>query len=451
MLDPRDIYQRAKEGPTVDEEEFDLHHLYSAVSDLVDDYGITYDPNNPVPSSDELADKVFSASTDFLDEVGIYCRDTNRLIEFSRREIEKAISNMPSRCLFGEGKERQAFTSRRPEDNQEPWHQIGLGSVVSSEKIASELVKGFARIGKADSIAIPALPSRSGVPTEIYDAIRTVELGRTALREAGRPDLPIINLLSTAGTSLATIAASNPNFGVRSSDGWLIGMLAEMKLEFGALNRVIYLQNRGGNIGAESGPLVEGYGGGPEGTAILNTAYVIAGRLLFKSNWHLTFPLHIKHSCSSTRDVIWTSAVSAQATSRNLNLPTLFLAYQAAGPFTKMYFYETAAYITALIASGVSTQAPLPAKATLVDYVTPMEMQFSIEAAHAATKLSRSEANEVVKQLLTHYEDKFEDPPKGKKYQECYNINTGRVKKEYQEFYDQIKEEINGIGLKFEE
>ncbi|MCF7890312.1 monomethylamine:corrinoid methyltransferase [Candidatus Bipolaricaulota bacterium] len=451
MLDPREIYQRASKGSTVDEDEFDLHHLYSVVSELVNDYGIKYDPDNPVPANEKLADKVFAASIDFLDQVGIYCRDTNRVIEFSRREIKEAARNMPSRCLFGKGKERQAFTGRSPDSKKEPWYHVGLGSVVSSEEVASELVKGFARIGRADSVAIPALPSRSGVPTEIYDAIRTVELGKTALREAGRPELPIINLLSTAGTALATIAASNPNFGIRSSDGWLVGMLAEMKLEFGALNRVIYLQNRGGNIGAESGPLVGGYGGGAEGTAILNTAYVIAGRLLFQSSWHLTFPLHIKYSCSSTRDVIWTTAVSAQAISRNLDLPTIFLAYQAAGPFTKMYFYETAAYITAAITSGVSAQAPLPAKATSVDYITPKEMQFSVEAAHAATKLSRSEANELVKQLLDRYEDKLDDPPPGKKYQECYDMKTGKVEKEYQEFYDRMKEEISAIGLEFSE
>lgn len=449
MISYKEIYERALNGPSVKEQYFDLHMLYPKINALVHRYQIEYETETPVPSNNELAENVFRAAVDFLNEVGVYCRDTNRLIKFSRNEIDKVIKYSPNECFFGEGRERKPFTSRKPDDDKLPWCHVGSGSVVSTEEIASKLIQGYANIPQVDSIAIPALPSKSGTPMEISDAIKTVKIGRASLKLAGRPGLPILNLLSTAGTTLATIAASNPDFGLRPSDGWLIGMIAEMKLEFGALKRAVYLQHWGGNIAAESSPMLGGYCGGPEGTAVLNAAYILAGRLCFQSNYHLTFPLHIKHSCSSTRNVLWAVSVSAQAISRNMDFPVLFLAYQAAGPFTRMYFYETAAYVLAAVTSGVSAQAPLPARATLIDHITPLEMKFSIELAHAAASLTRKDANKIVKRLLAKYEGDIEQAPEGKKYQECYDLKTEEPRPDYLRLYDEMKKELEEEGIEF--
>ena len=106
-----------------------------------------------------------------------------------------------------------------------------------------------------------------------------------------------------------------------------------------------------------------GYGGGPAGTAILNVAYVLIGRLIFNCDYHLTFPFDINKECTTVPEVLWAVAVSNQALSRNTRELIWSDPYMAAGPMTKQYFYECAAYAATATSSGVSMQTCHPARA----------------------------------------------------------------------------------------
>ncbi len=60
--------------------------------------------------------------------------------------------------------------------------------------------------------------------------------------------------------------------------------------------------------------------------------------------------------------------------------------YAAAGPCTAMYFYEAAAVNLCCVPSGYAgVQTVHPAKAVLVDGVTPLEARFNVEMAYAVT------------------------------------------------------------------
>ncbi|MFB6290767.1 MAG: monomethylamine:corrinoid methyltransferase [Candidatus Bipolaricaulia bacterium] len=455
MINFLEILRRVREGPRIKEKEYNLKKLYPTCKNLVEKYKIRYDPDSTtfVPNDDEMADAVFEAAIDLLDATGVYHRNTGKLIEFSRTEIERAANNCPTKCHMGIGKEAKAFHPRQPDDSTPPWCHVGNGILSSNEQLAARLITGYGNISNGDSIAIPNIDSieglsiQGGTPTEILGSIRAVEIGRRKLQLAGRPGLPIANLVPPGGTSLGTIAASNSEFGVRPSDGWLVEFTAELKVDNSSLSIASYLLNWGGNIGAESGPMVGGYAGGAEAAAILNTAYVIAGRLVLKSNYHLTFPIHIKHSCSTPPEVLWSANISAQAISRNINFPVLYAGYAAAGPTTRMYFYEAAAYTIGVITSGVSAQTILPAKAVKTDYMTPLAAEFCTEVAHASAGIGREKANEVVTELLKKYEDEIKNPPVGKRYQDSHNMESGRPKDWYLEIYSEVIEELNQLGL----
>jgi hypothetical protein len=288
----------------------------------------------------------------------------------------------------------------------------------------------------------------AGSPAELYAAIRGIKIGREALRRAGRPGLPIMNLISTAAAAVTTIAASAPQFGLRPSDGWLVGAISELKIDFGALNKVGYLLNWGANVGAESSPILGGYCGGPAGTAVVSTAYMLMGLLVHKGSYQLTFPVHFRHGCSTTRDVLWVVSTSCQAASRNIPMPVIWLGYIAAGPNTKMYFYESAAHLLSAVTSGApSVQTPHPAKAVKVDGITPMEAKFGVEMGMAAAKLNRGQANEMVIQLLDKYESQIEVAPTGSTYQECYDVITGKPSEAHLQLYDEVREELAGMGV----
>lgn len=449
-----DICHQFTVGETVPEESFDLDRVYPILKGLVEKYDVRYDPENPVPSDDALADRVYAAAVEFFAECGVYCKNTRRIVRFTREEILDAVANYHGDCRFGEGKEARVFRARKPDDDTRPWCHVGSGIVASTEEIAFRTVEGYASIAAADSMSVPALtaiggrPIRAGTPPEILASIRSIRLARDACRQAGRPGLPIINGIATAATALGTIAASNPQFGLRASDGWIVGALSEMKTNWEMLSKVAYVSGTGGNIILAAAPFLGGYGGGPEALAILNTAYVFLGILVYRCNYYLSLPMHIRVGTSSTRDVIWATALSSQAISRNTSVPTLTLAYVAGGPWTESFFYESAACIAASVASGVSTQTPHPAKALLPDRVTPLEMQTSVEIQLACTGMTRREANRVVKSLLPKYEEALPTAPVGKTYAECFDLAGGKPRPQYVDFVTRIKKELAGAGIR---
>lgn len=415
MLGILEICHRAQTGPRMDQQSFDLDMVFAAAQRLCEKYAVVYDPDTPVPSDDALADRVYQAAIDFVVEVGVFCPDTSRMIRFSRGEVLEAVACLPSvghqdvpangrgHRVMGEGPDRHVWMPRRPDSDAQPWYHVGTGIVNTDEQIAFDLVRSYAAIGSANSISAPALdkiggyPVVSGTPSEILGSIRGIRIAREALQQAGRPGLAIGNCRSTAGTALATMAASAPQFGLRPSDGWLVGALAEMKYNMAAMNKAAYLADWGANIGAESGPMVGGYAGGPANVVILDVAYRIVGRLLLGCQYHVTSPIQVDQQCSTTRDTIWCAALSAQAISRNTDELVWSLAYIAAGPMTKQFFYESAAYLAALISSGVSAQTCHPARAPLSDHVTPMEIRGTVEIMQACVGMTRAEANQVVK------------------------------------------------------
>jgi methylamine--corrinoid protein Co-methyltransferase len=457
MIDILEICRRAQTGPTMTAETFDLDVVFASARKLCEQYAIVYDPDTPVPSDDDLADRTFKAAVDFVVQVGVYCPDTRSVIKFTKDEVLEALSNSPGQCVMGEGKNRFIWTPRLPDSETQPWFHVGTGIVNTDEQIAFNLVSSYARIKQANSVSVPALEMvdgqmvSSGTPTEILGAIRAIKIARGALRDAGRPGLAIGNCISAAGTSLATIAASAPQFGLRPSDGWLVAALAEMKFDMGSLNKAAYLSRWHANIGNESGPLVGGYAGGPAEVAVLNVAYRLIGLLVLNCSYHLTFPIHITKGCSTTRDVLWSVAVSSQAISRNTKELVWSLGYNAAGPMTRQFFYESAAYVAAVISSGLSAQTCHPARALLNDYVTPTEMLGNVELTEACVGMKRTEANELVKELLNKYEDNIDDAPVGKKYQECYDVNKGEPCQEYVDLYGQVKKELRGMGFSYKQ
>jgi len=453
MIDFLEVCRRAHSGPLMPETKFDRERLYPTLTKIAKKYGIQYDKENPVNQDDAVADAIYEAAVDLLAEVGVYCLDTQRVMQFTRGEVEEAVRQAPGPCWFGEGHERRLFKPRKPDDPTPSWCHVGSGVATSSEEIAFRTVDGYARIREADSIAAPALshlrkiPITSGSPVEILGAIQANIIARQALQQGGRPGLPILNLVATSASAIGTIASSRPAFGARSSDGWIVGFLPELKVDFGALDKVAYLTSWNASVGSESGSTLGGYCGGPVGTAITNTAHIIAGIMVMKGSYHLPFPMDITLSCSTSRRVLWAVGASSQAISRNISYPVISLGYIAGGPMTESYFYEAAAYLLTVISSGSSAQTPIPAKALKVDYQTPLEMQFSAEVIRAAPKVSRSEANEIVKNLLKVYEDNLPSAPEGKPYQDCFDVDTSFPNAEYVELYEKMKRKISKMGV----
>jgi methylamine--corrinoid protein Co-methyltransferase len=86
----------------------------------------------------------------------------------------------------------------------------------------------------------------------------------------------------------------------------------------------------------------------------------------------------------------------------------------------------------------------------MVDGSTPMEAKFGIELGKAASKLNRDQANELVLKLLEKYESQIPNAPEGDRYQDCYNAETGKPNEDYVRLFDEVKEELTGMGIPFD-
>ena len=447
-----EVLDRAFEGPYCPEQDFDMKILVPKLQELIQKYKVKFDPENPVSSDDDLADRVFRAGLELYAEVGTYCTGTERIIKFTESEILDALRTAPRETEYGEGNERKKMVPRRPESEVPPWCYIGACAIpVSSDEVFFSLMKGCASIALADSMTTPTILMidgrnvRGGTPLEILACIRSVKLSREACQAAGRPGLPLMNSIATASSDVGKIGGGH--FGLLPSDGWQIGALAELKINFQRLNEVQFTLSLGGNIIAEGGPLLGGYAGGPEGVAIVNVAYHLNSILVLRGRCHLTFPLHIRTTCSSSRDLLWAISVSSQAISRNSHFPFMTVPFTAAGPVEEMCFYEAAATVTNCVVSGSSLEALAIHGIVKTDLQSPVGSQFAAEVGHAVAGMTRKEANAIVQKLLGLYEDRIGNPPVGKRYQESYDVKTGKPFPETQRLYEEMKKKIVKLGI----
>lgn len=459
MISFSEVVKRALSGPICGKKEFDMEILVPELARVVKKYEIHYDPQNPIPSDDALADRVFAAAVEFYTNVGTYCIDTERRILFTGEEIKDSLACANPGVWLGEGNERSYLKWRKPESTERPFLSLGAaGAPVSTEDVLFGVAKGFASIPISNGMTTPALTimdgqrTLAGSPLEMEASIRNVRLVREACRRAGRPGLPVMNGIATAGSATATIGASH--FGMRTSDIWELGAIAEMKVNFELLNKAAYLQAWGGNSLGETGPVLGGWFGGPEGLLVGLTAYHMQGLMVHRSVFQHPFATHFKHQCGTGRDLIWVFSVHSQACSRNSHWPVLSLVYAAGGPMTEMYFQEATAWVCACVTGGANIEVGGVAKAINIDHLTPIEPMFSGEVALAVAEMgmTRTQANEIAKELLSKYEDKIKGDPAltvGKKYQELYNMDTDHPSSEYVDFYHEMKKQIGEMGIKF--
>ena len=165
-----DICEKALNGPIMREEDFDKNRFMPTALQLARDTGIKFDKENPVPQDDAAADRIFDAAKELVEQAGVYCLSTARVMQFSRQEIETAICNAPGQVRAGEGNDAKVFGMRRPDEPKWPWFQVGSGIVSSEVQYAANIVEGYASIPEVNSIQIPSLSRIRGCLLYTSDA-----------------------------------------------------------------------------------------------------------------------------------------------------------------------------------------------------------------------------------------------------------------------------------------
>lgn len=87
-------------------------------------------------------------------------------------------------------------------------------------------------------------------------------------------------------------------------------------------------------------------------------------------------------------------------------------------------------------------------KNATLDLQTPQGPLFAAEMAHAVPGMGRKEANALVNRLLDGYEGRLGDPPRGKTYQESYDVGTGKPLVETAELHQRMKRAVLALGVR---
>ena len=96
-----DILDRTTTGPIMREEEFETELFPTVMADIVARHKIACDPDEPIMSDPDMADEIFQAGVELLLEVGLYCKDTRRIVKFTEAEIKEVIHSRNFRASLG--------------------------------------------------------------------------------------------------------------------------------------------------------------------------------------------------------------------------------------------------------------------------------------------------------------------------------------------------------------
>jgi hypothetical protein len=180
-------------------------------------------------------------------------------------------------------------------------------------------------------------------------------------------------------------------------------------------------------------------------------AHFFLGLFAFNADYHIPFPIDLHQVCNTTSPMLWLVSVYSQALARNTHLLNESVAMAAAGPATKMLFYELASHAITATVSGANLVAAGIARDKYPERVSTLEIQTASEVGHIVARMGmpRKEANKLVKALLGRYEKDVPEAPLGNKFSEIYDMDKVSPLTEYMELYESIRGELTELGLDY--
>jgi methylamine--corrinoid protein Co-methyltransferase len=452
-----EILKRSKDGPIVEEKQYDLA-LFKKTQELQKKYGIKYDPAKPVDMEGELADRIYRAGLELFLDLGTYCTTTKRVIKVTEKELLEEIQSRPDAVEMGQGQDRVKMIHREVEGEQEPVVIAGIQTApFSDEEMMFKISKGCAMDRCVDGIwggILLKIDEKydviAGAPSEIYQYRKTAEVLRRAINAAGRPGMIIIN---NAPTSIATIAMFDEELGIRRSDYMEVTGMSELKVAYDDLNRTAFALAYGVMIHGTHSSTIGGFSGNPEGAAIAAIAGSMQLVAVQKAESFRCGATDSRIKSRVSRAQLWVAGTAIQGLSRNtkLILDGSIGDHPAAGPGTKQYLYEAAAgFIISTVMGAHSTEGTRKyVVGNVPNYGTPLESRWMGEVCKGAVGMSRAQADQLVKYLLGKYEDKLMDAPPGETFEKLYDQEELVPVPTYEKLYEEVKTELRERGLQF--
>jgi methylamine--corrinoid protein Co-methyltransferase len=127
--------QRTTTGPIMAEEKFETELFPNVLADLQAKYKLEWDGEEPIMTDPDVADAVFEAGKELLLEVGLFCKNTRRIVKFTQEEIEEAICTARHEVTLGYDRQAITLSPRAPGDDQHPYTFFPAGALTKDVEL----------------------------------------------------------------------------------------------------------------------------------------------------------------------------------------------------------------------------------------------------------------------------------------------------------------------------
>jgi len=459
MLSLLDIAQRTQKGPKVEVNDWNMG-LFHKMNELTKRYQLYYPKDNPIFNFDDgIADRAFQAAVDFLVEKGIYCLTTGRVIQITREEVLDLVKGMPKQYAVGEGKDVRILKQRRLEEKEELNHCPGHHAPFT-EELAPLAVKTFAQIPSCDYLEgfnFPVVDGREifGMPMELYAGKREASWLRQGVTKAGRPGLAVAYypINTRAAVMLAPIARE---FGLRPSDGILLSVLPEVKVEQDYITAAIVWEEYGGfKLNGNGSGLVGGFCGDLGGALIEALVEVLTGWIVYRDMacWG---SVRAVAAYASAKEIpvmsaeVWATSVYSQALNRNTNYILFIGAGSLSGPGCETQLLEVAYKAVTIPINGANVHITRQGRARMNASISPLDAEWAFEVATAVmnNNLDRHSAGELVRKIGELLKGRAREAPYHS-INEFYDMVRNKPLPAFEKAYLDVKEQISRLGLTF--
>jgi len=458
MISLVEIADRMRKGPKMAAKEWDLA-IFKKMSGLAKKFDIKCpnDPSDWINTDDSLADAAWQAAVEFVLDAGCLCLDRERVVKFTEDEVKEALRSMQREVVMGEGKDARIWKQHSIEGTEPLNVAPGLHAPFT-EDIANTVVHNFAVIPRLDFLEgfnFPAIDDYEiyGAPLEAYASRRQVAWLREGVRKAGRPGIAIVYYpLSTAASSfLATI---DPIMGLRKTDGVLLSVLPDVKVQYDLITAALVLQSYGFFGISGSFGIVGGFAGGPEGAIIEGLAKTIIAWMVYRDNLYYNGVEHLSHISGAKRcmfPIDFARSVVYQATIRNCNGIPMHWPIPVSELCTESHLEELILRSVEATVNGANLYVPRVSRSRMNGGQTPADAELMIEASDATirTRIKRNEVYQMFRLVITKLM-KNSTPEPGKLITECYDLERHRPSSEYQELIIRVKNEFRDCGLQWQ-
>jgi methylamine--corrinoid protein Co-methyltransferase len=437
--------ERASTGKIMSEEKFETELLPTVLADLQSKYKIEWNPDDGCMIDPDMADAIFQAGFDYLLEVGLYCKDTRRIVKFTQEEVLEAIATARHEVTFGSGRQEFTMSPRAPGDKQHAYTFFPAGALTKN----LDLYRTFARTVMQEPtcdgvIPIPLLglgdlKNIMDTPSQTVVCQTEARLMNEVAGWAGKPGL-FFGIPMSATTAHAMMSTFGEGLYNRSNCTLPVQLLQDMRINYDRFNLAFFADQHGIEPWMSCSPAMYAYLTGPEQAAIEIIAHTLG--MLCYSGGSLTQAMSISvHGAYTGKDISWCNSAAGLAAERNLKLP--WVTFGSTGS-PGSAFSDDAWYGTALacINASISGMEGL----WLAGGQSGLEARWAGEMARASATLTPKEGFDLIQKI---YAAERTPAPEPATLEQLYDLKTLSPKRELIDQYQKFTRIFQDLGLDY--